>query len=151
MLSREDDSTHLANGSGNEAHYVRSTIYGGRTVTVKLLGVLKLGMKLDPIRGEVYDRVVGRSDGDCIVGHVESANSHHRTSTIDATLRKLPGDTINTTKDCTGTGLCGKKVGVFVVPDSRSGGRFSLQGVHRVSVSGSEIVNLSATAYYNRP
>ena len=149
-LGRADNDTHFQNGE-NAAHHVRSTIYRGRTLTVWLLEFLKLGLRLGLFGGLVYDSVVDRSDGGCIVGHVESATSHHRTSTLDATLRKLPGDTIDTTKDCTGTGTCGKKVGLFVVPDSQSGGRFSLQGVHRVSVSGSEIVNLSATAYYNRP
>ena len=99
----------------------------------------------------MYDSVVDRSDGGCIIGHVESASSHHRASTLDATLGRSPRDTIHTMKNCTGTGVCDKKVGLFVVPDSQSGGQFTLQGVYRVSEAGSEIVNLSARALYNRP
>ena len=151
-LSREDNDTHFQNGE-NEAHYVRSTIYGGRTATITFL---KTGKFLAPwgiFGGTAFDYAVDRSDGDCIVGYVESTSSHHRTSTLDATLKKLPsGGTITSTNDnCTGTGICDKKVGIFVIPDSQSGGRFSLEGTHKVSENGSEIVNLSATAYYDRP
>ena len=152
-LSREDKDTHFQNG-GNEAHYVRSTIYGGRTFSIgfleagQLLGLVPGG----PFVGSLFGRAVDRSvDGDCIVGHVESTSSHHQASTLDAILRKLPNEVISTTKDCTGTGVCDKKVGFFGVPDSQVGGRFSLEGTHRVSQNGSEIVNLSATAHYNRP
>ena len=152
-LSREDNDTHFQNGE-NEAHYVRSTIYGGRTLTIRILEFGKLVGLVPggPFGGFLFGEAIGRSaDGDCFVGHVESTSSHHRASTLDAILRKLPNEAISTTKDCTGEGVCDKKVGLFAIPDNQAGGQFSLQGTHRVSQNGSEIVNLSATTRYNRP
>ena len=45
-LNRKDDHTHFRNGLGKEAYHVRSTIYGGRTVTSGVLEFLKYGMDL---------------------------------------------------------------------------------------------------------